>query len=82
MASGGPSIQEYPICLCRKIVRWSNQPLSLGQMMTCLDIFRDVGLLELTRLHKYIAIRLTPAPGKADLNTSPTMQHLLQAKES
>ena len=82
LASGGPSIQESPICLCRKIVRWSNQPLSLGQMMTCLDIFRDVGLLELTRLHKYIAIRLTPAPGKADLNTSPTMQHLLQAKES
>lgn len=82
LASGGPSIQESPICLCRKIVRWSNQPLSLGQMMTCLDIFRDVGLLELTRLHKYITIRLTPAPGKADLNTSPTMQHLLQAKES
>ena len=40
-------IQEAPMCLCRKIVRWSGRPLTLGQMITCLDIFRDVGLLEL-----------------------------------
>ena len=75
-------IQESPICLCRKIVRWADKPLSLGQMMTCLDIFRDVGLLELQRQHKYISIHLTPGPGKADLADSQTMQRLLQAKES
>ena len=50
--------------------------------MTCLDIFRDVGLLEIQRMHKYITIRLTPGAGKADLNGSRTMQQLLQAKES
>ena len=75
-------IQESPICLCRKIVRWTGKPMSLGQMSTCLDIFRDVGLLEITRLHKYITIRLTPGSEKADLNTSQTMQRLLRAKES
>jgi hypothetical protein len=50
--------------------------------MTCLDIFRDVGLLHTDRHHKYITIRLTPGPNKADLNESPTLQHLLRAKES
>ena len=81
-AAGSGQIQESPLCLCRKIVRWSNTPLSLGQLMTCLDIFRDVGLLEIQRMHKYITIRLTPGAGKADLNGSRTMQQLLQAKES
>jgi len=81
-ASPSPTIQESPICLCRKIVRWTGRPMSLGQMMTCLDIFRDVGLLEMNRLHKYITIRLTPGTKKADLNESQTMQRLLRAKES
>ena len=70
------------MCLCRKIVRWSGAPLSLGQLMVCLDIFRDVGLLQTQRLHKYISIRLTPGPQKADLNESPTLQRLLLVKES
>lgn len=81
-ASPAATIQESPLCLCRKIVRWTGRPLSLGQMMTCLDIFRDVGLLEVHRLHKYITIRLTPGTEKADLNESQTMQRLLRAKES
>ena len=82
LAASGNSIQESPMCLCRKIVRWSGTPLSLGQLMTCLDIFRDVGLLQTQRLHKYIDICLTPGPGKADLNESETLQRLLRAKES
>ena len=77
----GP-IEEAPMCLCRKIVRWSGAPLSLGRMMTCLDIFSDVGLIETQRMHKYISIRLTPGPGKADLSQSQTMQKLLRVKES
>ena len=63
-------VQESPMCLCRKIVRWSGQPLNLGQMLTCLDIFRDVGLLTVQRQHKYVSIRLTPGEGKADLSRS------------
>ena len=75
-------VQESPMCLCRKIVRWSGKPLNLGQMLTCLDIFRDVGLLTVQRQHKYVSNRLTPGEGKADLSRSQTMQRLLHAKES
>ena len=82
LAAASAEIEESPICLCRKIVRWTGKPLSLGQMMTCLDIFRDVGLLEAQRVHKNLRIRLTPGNTKADLTTSQTMQRLLQVKES
>ena len=82
LAAFSADIEESPICLCRKIVRWTGKPLSLGQMMTCLDIFRDVGLLETQRVHKNLHIRLTPGTTKADLTTSQTMQRLLQVKES
>ena len=75
-------LQENPMCLCRKIVRWSGVAMSLGQMLVCLDIFAEVGLLEITRLHKYITVRLIQREGKADLNQSPTMQQLQIAKES
>ena len=76
------AVQESPICLCRKIVRWSGSPMSLGQLLTCLDIFRDVGLLTIQQQHKYISIHLTPGDKKADLSRSQTMQRLLRAKES
>ena len=82
LAAAQMPIQEPPMCLCRKIVRWSGTGLSLEQMLTCLDIFCDVGLLSTHRQHKYLSIRLTPGSGKADLNRSQTMQRLLQAKES
>ena len=82
LAAVSGTIQESPICLCRKIVRWSGSPMSLEQLLTCLDIFRDVGLLRIQRLHRYIAIDLTPGTEKADLNSSVTMQRLLRAKES
>ena len=77
-----PQLRETPLCLCRKIVRWANQPLDLGQLLTCLDIFRDVQLLTLQRMRKYITIRLAHSSGKADLSQSRTMQLLLQRKES
>ena len=75
-------IQQTPMCLCRKIVRWSGQPLDLSQMLTCLDIFADVNLLQVQRLHKYLTIQLMPRKEKADLTESQTMQRLLAMKES
>ena len=81
LSSRNGTLQETPMCLCRKIVRWSGAALSLGQLLTCLDIFADVGLLEIRHLHKYITIRLIPTESKADLNTSRTMQLLLSAKD-
>ena len=81
LSAFGP-LTEAPMCLCRKIVRWSGLPLSLGQLMICLDIFADVGLLTLQQHHRHLSITLTAFDGKADLNQSQTMQQLLQAKES
>ena len=75
------NIRETPMCLCRKIVRWSGTALSLGMLLTCLDIFADVGLLQIQRQHKYILIQPTPGEKKADLARSQTMQILLRAKE-
>ena len=82
LAGCGQTVREDPLCLCRKIVRWSGTALSLGQLLTCLDIFRDVGLLQTQRLRKFMVIDLTPGSEKADLSASKTMQILLQAKES
>lgn len=78
----GGTLQESPLCLCRKIVRRSGEALSLEQLLTCLDIFRDVGLLEQKRVHLSLFIRLNHVAGKADLNQSTTMQTLLRGKES
>lgn len=79
---GCNEIEENPICLCRKIVRWANLPLSLGKLMVCLDVFAEGKLLEITRQHKFILIRLLPHQGKTDLTQSQTMQRLIAAKES
>ena len=78
----GALIRETPMCLCRKIVRWSGMPLSLGRLLVCLDIFADVELVRLVRMNKFIEIGLIPCQQKADLNRSRTLQRLLQVKES
>ena len=75
------SIHETPMCLLRKIVRWSGKDLSLGKLLTCLDVFADVGLLRMQKLHKHITIDLLPCEQKADLYSSKTMQILLAAKD-
>ena len=82
LAAPGTCLKETPICLQRKIVRWSGRPLSLGQLLTCLDVFQECKLLQLEKLRKNLSIRLTPGPEKADLTESPTLQQLLHAKEN
>ena len=73
---GQRGITEDPLCLCRKIVRWSDKDLNLGQLLVCLDIFADVGLLQIQRLNNRISLRLLECSQKRDLNESPTMQRL------
>ena len=75
-------LHESAECLCRKIVRKTNAPLSLSRLLVCLDIFSDVGLLEIQHQHKHITLRLIPTDQKADLSQSRTMQALTAAKES
>ncbi len=82
LAACGNTVKEEPLCLCRKIVRWSGMAMRLEQLFTCLDIFRDVGLLQLQKRHKYMYITLNQTGTKADLKESVTLQRLLQAKES
>ena len=82
LAAAQAPIYEAPMCLCRKIVRWSGSSMNLGQLMTCLDIFSDVGLLQAQRQHKYLSITITAGNQKVDLNTSATMQTLQRMKES
>ena len=79
--AGCKTLRETPMCLLRKIVRWSGKDLSLGKLLTCLDIFADVGLLQMQKLHKHITIELLPCSEKADLMTSKTMQKLLGSIE-
>ncbi len=79
---GGDAIREEPICLCRKIVRRSGSSLDTARLLTCLDIFADVGLLQVQQLSKLLHIRLNNVSGKADLQQSATMQRLLHMKES
>ena len=78
----GGAFQDTPLCLCRKIVRHTGSAMSLETLLTCLDIFRDVGLLDVKRVHLSLSIRLTPKQEKADLTKSDTMQRLLRGKES
>ena len=79
---GSDSIQETPDCLCRKIIRKAQIPLSPEKMLVCLEIFNDVKLLQLQRLNKHLLIQLCSNAQKSDLHNSQTMQKLLQAKES
>jgi single-stranded-DNA-specific exonuclease len=79
---GDRPIQETPICLCRKVVRRAGLEMDTGMLLTCLDIFSEVGLLQLQRMNKYLQIRLVAVDGKADLQQSSTMQRLLRLKES
>ena len=81
-STGSDTIRENPLCLYRKILRRAGLPMELGQMLACLDIFADVSLLRLQKLNKHYIITLTAPEKKADLFASPTMQRLLQAKES
>ena len=80
--SAASESREVPMCLLRKIVRWSGVPLSLEKLMVCLDIFSDVGLVRIQPQQKHIYIRVANPQQKADLNQSATMQQLLQMKES
>jgi len=82
LSNAAQPVQTDSVCLCRKIVRWSGQSLDTAQLLICLDIFADVGLLHLDKHHNDITVRLSSPEGKADLNQSQTMQRLLLAKES
>ena len=77
LAACPDTLTDSPYSLCRRIVGRSDAPLSLSQMMTCLEIFRESGLLELRHLHKTITVHRLPTQGKADLTQTETMRYLM-----
>ena len=77
----GGYLEETPECLLRKLVRKTDVPMGLDQLLTCLDIFSEVSLLRLDRQRRTLCIRLLPTSGKADLQQSPTLQTLQHKKE-
>ena len=81
LSSCGGTCLTGPECLCRKIVRQSGRPLALSQMLVCLDIFQEAGLLEKKRQNKYLSITLTPGDRKVDLGQCSTMKLLQQLRE-
>ena len=76
--SPGGVLRESAPCLCRKLVRRSGQPMALSQLLTCLDIFREAGLLQVERRHKYLKLTTLPQQDKADLTATATMQLLMK----
>ena len=74
-------ITDTPECLLRKLVRCTGTPLGLDQLLTCLDIFSEVSLLQLEQHRRTLHIRLLPTSQKADLQQSPTLQALQAMKE-
>ena len=76
------SLRETPDCLLRKIVRRCGTAMDISQLMVCLDIFRDVALLQYHRNGKYLTIYPAVTREKADLQQSATLQRLLHLKES
>ena len=73
-------VEETAHCLCRKIVRWADKPMGVEKLLFCLDIFRDVGLLQMKRKKDVFCITTCVMDGKADLTQSVTMQNLLQIR--
>ena len=74
-------LEETPECLLRKLVRQTEKSMTLAQLLTCLDIFSDVSLLQLQRNHRTVSIRILPTAQKADLQQSQTLQTLTRVKE-
>ena len=68
------------MCLCRKTVRRWGRAMSLSQMMVCLDIFAEAGLLRLERQQNTLSITLLDAGEKKDLSQTNTMQALCRLK--
>ena len=77
----GGFLEETPECLLRKLVRKNNAPMDLGQLLTCLDIFSEVHLLQLQQRHRALCIQLIPTREKADLQQSSTLQTLQRLSE-
>ncbi len=79
-AQQGSLSDEFNV-LARKIARTANMPCSFVRTRVCLDVLEERGLIQLERSSKALFIRLTPGPGKVDLEGSAILLRLRNQKE-
>lgn len=79
-AQQGSLNDEFTV-LARKIARSANIPCSFVRTRVCLDVLAERGLIELERGAGSMWIRLTPGPGKVDLERSSILLGLRNLKE-
>ena len=79
-AQEGALMDEFSV-LARKIARSANLPCSFVRTRVCLDVLAERGLIELEPNPRTIYIKLTPGPGKVDLQSSAILIRLRKQKE-
>ena len=82
--SGDHGIEEDFPCMGRKITRSAGvgpaEHLTLGKTRICLDVFAELGLIQLQTNCRYFKIRITTDGRKVDLNQSGIVQRLRAQK--
>ena len=79
-AQNGMIMDEFSV-LARKIARSANLPCSFIRTRLCLDVLEERGLIQLESGSKLLSIKLTPGPGKVDLQSSAILIRLRKQKE-
>ncbi len=71
----GSLIDEFTV-LSRKIARSAGLPVSFVRTRICLDVLAERGLIRVDAGSRVMTIRLTPGPGKVDLERSSILLRL------
>lgn len=75
------SLQETGDCLSRKVSRYANLPYRPCRTRICLDVFHELGLLQLQEHQQILEITLTSDGRKVDLERSIILKRLNKQKE-
>ena len=73
-------LQENFSCMSRKIARAAAGTLTLGKTRICLDVFAELGLIELRACGRCYQIRITTDGQKVNLDASPIVMRLRAAR--
>ena len=78
-SAGGSVMDEFTV-LSRKIARSAGMPVSFVRTRICLDVLAERGLIQMESGTHVMTIRLTPGPGKVDLENSAILLRLRNQK--
>ena len=74
-------VQDDFACLCRKILRHTGAACSMSRIRVCLDVFDEMGLIDLEQQAKYLSITITAQGKKVDLAKSAIIRSLERCKQ-